>query len=66
MDEVKQVIPCVVENHTNSREWDDARSEFKGHLNEGAMLVKIFEGVECDVFILLWLIHVFLILSILV
>ena len=61
MDKVEQVIACVVEDHANGGQRDDAGAKLETHLDQWAVLVEVFERIECYVFVLLRLVHIFFI-----
>ena len=48
------MVACVVEDRADSREWNNLRAKFEGHLNKRRKLVEVTKRRQCDiVFVLL-------------
>ena len=63
---MEQVIARIVEDHSNSGERNARGAELERHLDQWAVLIKVFEWIKSHIFVFFRLVCVFFVLSIFV
>ena len=60
------MVPRIVHDHAYCRERDARWPKLKRHLDQGAVLVQVFEWIESHILVFFRLIYIFLILRVIV